>query len=98
MPASRFQGGKGAIGAADDTADEFNVDGTIVSKPLSFVDWGGRERSLAYEPLDTTPLACNGENTDFAVRLASMPGRHSGDQVHKVKKGGAFASLCFIIL
>ena len=29
---------------------------------------------------------CNGKKVDFAVRLAAMPGRHGGAQIHKVKK------------
>ena len=34
----------------------------------------------------TAPLLCNGEKIDFVCLIATMPGRHSGDQVHKVKK------------
>ena len=32
------------------------------------------------------PLLCNVEKLDFVCLVAAMPGRHSGDQVHKVKK------------
>ena len=34
----------------------------------------------------SAPFYVMGQKIDFAVRLATMPGRHSGDQVHKVKK------------
>ena len=37
----------------------------------------------------SAPFWCSGGKSDFAVRLATMPGRHSGDQVHKVKKAAA---------
>ena len=35
-------------------------------------------------------LLCNGgKKVDFVYLVATMPGRHSGDQVHKVKKTAA---------
>ena len=40
------------------------------------------------------PFLCNGEKIDFVYVIATMPGRHSGDQVHKVKK--AAAAIVFI--
>ena len=41
------------------------------------------------------PLLCNGEKSDFVYLVATMPGRHSGDQVHKVKKTAAPSFLHF---
>ena len=46
-------------------------------------------RRMVRALLHFRPFLCNGANIDFAVRLATMPGRHSGDQVHKVKKAAA---------
>ena len=42
-----------------------------------------------YAPLATTPLLCNGKNIDLVYLIATTPGRHSGDQVHNVKKNAA---------
>ena len=36
-----------------------------------------------------------GQKTDFVYWIATMPGRHSGDQVHKVKKTAAPLLLYF---
>ena len=35
------------------------------------------------------PFLSNREKIDFVYLIATMPGRHSGDQVHKVKKNAA---------
>ena len=49
-----------------------------------------RNADPAQQPVrSTTPLLCNGENIDFLYLIATMPGRHSGDQVHKVKQTAA---------
>ena len=50
----------------------------------------GRHVCQEYAPFTSPPPFCAmGKNIDFAVRLAAMPGRHSGDQIHKVKKAAA---------
>ena len=35
------------------------------------------------------PLLSNGAKLDFVYLIATVPGRHSGDQVHEVKKNAA---------
>ena len=42
------------------------------------------------------PLSLNREKIDFVYLIATMPGRHSGDQVHKDKKNAAppFLTYC----
>ena len=40
-------------------------------------------------PLPFRPFLSNGVKVDFVYLIATMPGRHSGDQVHKVKKAAA---------
>ena len=35
------------------------------------------------------PLSRNGEQVDFVYLIATMPGQHSGDQVHKAEKNAA---------
>ena len=51
------------------------------------IPWG--EPHTGYALLDTTPLLRNGGNTDFVYLVATRPGRHSGGQVHNVKKTAA---------
>ena len=41
------------------------------------------------------PFYAMGEKVDFVYLIATMPGRHSGDQVHKVKKAAAPSLLYF---
>ena len=41
------------------------------------------------------PFCAMGEKVDFVCLIATMPGRHSGDQVHKVKKTAAPLFLYF---
>ena len=67
--------------AADYTRDAHN--GSIMYASKSFNDTK-LDRRVWYAIL-FAPLSRSGEKLDFAVRLATMPGRHSGDQVHKVK-------------
>ena len=38
-----------------------------------------------------------GQKIDFVYLTATMPGRHSGDQVHKVKKAAAPLLLCLLV-
>ena len=42
--------------------------------------------ALLYLP---APFCAMGQNVDFAVRLATMPGQYSGDHVDKVKRATA---------
>ena len=42
-----------------------------------------------YALLDTTSVLCNRGKIDFVYLVATVPGLHSGDQVHKVKKNAA---------
>ena len=44
---------------------------------------------LGYALLDTAPFCAMGEKIDFVYLIATMPGRHSGAQVHKAKKNAA---------
>ena len=56
----------------------------------TFRSEGGHRHSACTRSFTSPPPFCAmGETADFAVRLAAMLGRHSGDQVHKVKKNAA---------
>ena len=44
------------------------------------------------------PFCAMGEKVDFVCLIATMPGRHSGDQVHKIKKTAAPSLLHFTAL
>ena len=58
--------------------------------------WSTEAYNNEYAPLNTTPLLRNGRNPSFVYLIATMPGRHSGDQVHKIKKNAApFVIYCF---
>ena len=72
------------------TLVDASVLGNIHTLDLSYNDNVYSVGSLGYALFTfPPPVLCNGVKIDFAVRLAAVPGRHSGDQVHKVKKVAA---------
>ena len=71
-----------AAAAATDATDAAALGGTKGSNTAG-------QSCQWYVPLDITPLLCNGTNIDFVYLIGTMPGRHSGDQVHKVKQVAA---------
>ena len=96
-------GGSGGADGSDDTGggDEGGAHGPGYVETLDEVEFSPGEQ-LRYQLirylqvrtplLPFRPLLSNGVKIDFVYLIATMPGRHSGDQVHKITNGAAPSS------